>query len=190
MDGKRAGKAGRWFDMLDWRSANVGRDQWGVTRSIEGYTKKLEGEVDRQHQARVWVERKEPKSAAKDSERMLTPHECASHLLQIVTGLQQDATEAAIQIGWRAADPSRYPEHVCRGLTRLLSHGEVSCDSARWLAKQIGNRLPPGWGMVCMDKGCRELEGTLAEQLRTVVNRTAPNGSGLLHSLVGCAVGP
>jgi hypothetical protein len=140
--------------MVDWRSGNVGSAQLGVSRGIEGYTKKLEGEVNRQHPARAWVERQERKSAAKESERMLTPHECANQLLQLVTGLQQDATEAAMKIGWRAADPSRYPQHVCRGLAGLLSHGEVSCESAQWLAKQVGNRLPPGWGAVWMDKGC------------------------------------
>jgi hypothetical protein len=59
---------------------------------------------------------------------------------------------------------------VCRGLTRLLSHGDVSCESARWLAKQIGDRLPPGWGAAWIDKGSGELEGTPAQQLRTLVN--------------------
>jgi hypothetical protein len=42
----------------------VATSKLGVSRGIEGYTKKLEGEVNRQHPARVWVERKERKSAA------------------------------------------------------------------------------------------------------------------------------
>jgi hypothetical protein len=55
-------------------------------------------------------------------------------------------------------------------LARLLSHGEVSCESARWLAKQIGDRLPPSWGAVWRDKGCSELDGTPTQQLRTLVD--------------------
>jgi hypothetical protein len=38
------------------------------------------------------------------------------------------------------------------------------------MAKQIGNRLPPGWGAVWRDKGCSDLEGTPAQQFRTLVN--------------------
>ena len=55
----------------------------------------------------------------------------------------------------RAADPSRYPQQVCRGLARLLSHGQVNSEEAQWLAKQIGSRLPPGWGAVWTERGCR-----------------------------------
>jgi hypothetical protein len=61
---------------------------------------------------------------------MLNPHEYANQLLQIVTGLQQDATEAAMEIGLRAADRSS-PK----------------------LAKHIGDGLPPGWEAVWMDTG-------------------------------------
>ena len=43
-------------------------------------------------------------------------------------------------------------------------------EGARWLAKQIGGRLPPGWGAVWMERGCSKLEGTLAEQLQQVVD--------------------
>jgi hypothetical protein len=35
------------------------------------------------------------------------------------------------------------------------AHGEESCESARWLAKQIGNRLPPGWGAVVGQESVR-----------------------------------
>ena len=35
----------RWFDMVDWRSAQVSSARSGVSRSIEGYARKLEGEV-------------------------------------------------------------------------------------------------------------------------------------------------
>jgi hypothetical protein len=48
----KRGLAQRWFDMVDWRSANVGSAQSGASRSIEGHTKKLKGEVHRQHPAR------------------------------------------------------------------------------------------------------------------------------------------
>jgi hypothetical protein len=41
--------AQRWVDMVDWRSANVGSAQSGDSRSIEGYTKKLEGECVNMH---------------------------------------------------------------------------------------------------------------------------------------------
>jgi hypothetical protein len=52
----------RWFDMVDWRSAHVGNTRLGVSRSIEGYTETLKGEVHQQHPARTWVERQEQKS--------------------------------------------------------------------------------------------------------------------------------
>jgi hypothetical protein len=156
--------------MVDWRSANVGSAQSGASRSIESHTKKLEGEVHRQHPARVWVGRQERKPPAKEPERMSTTHVCASQLSQLVSELQQDVTGTATEIDWRAADPSRHPQNVCRGLARLLSHGEVSCESARWLAKQIGDRLPPGWGAVWRDKGCSALEGPPTQQLRTLVD--------------------
>jgi hypothetical protein len=83
----------------------------------------------------------------KEPEQMSTTHECASQLSQLVSELQQDVTGTATEIDWRAADPSRHLQNVCRGLARLLSHREVSCESARWLAKQIGNRLSPGSGV-------------------------------------------
>ena len=68
------GLAQRLFDMVDWRSANVDIAQLGVSRGIEGHTKKLEGEVNRQHPARVWVERQERESAAKKPDRTPTTH--------------------------------------------------------------------------------------------------------------------
>jgi hypothetical protein len=72
----------RGLDMVDWRSAHVGSDRLGVSRSIEGYSQKLEGEVDRQHPARTWVERQEPKSVVHELEQIPTPSECGHHLLQ------------------------------------------------------------------------------------------------------------
>ena len=69
----------------------------------------------------------------------------------------------------RIADPSKYPQQVYRGLARLLSRGEVRGESARLLAKHIGDRLPPGWGELRIDKGCSALTGTSDEQLRKVV---------------------
>jgi hypothetical protein len=126
--------------------------------------------VSRQHPARAWVEQQGKKSVAHELEQMPTPSECGHHLLQMVTKLQQGADAAAEEVGWRAADPSRYPQHVCRGLARLLSHRKVTSEGARWLAQQIGGRLPPGWGAVWMERGCSKLEGTLAEQLQQVVD--------------------
>jgi hypothetical protein len=38
-----------WFDMVDWRSANIGRDQSGASQSIEGHTRKLKGEFEAPH---------------------------------------------------------------------------------------------------------------------------------------------
>jgi hypothetical protein len=67
IDERTRGLTQRWFDMVDWRSANVGSAQLEVSRGIEGYresvlciiigtrfsnlctavdTKKLEGEVN------------------------------------------------------------------------------------------------------------------------------------------------
>jgi hypothetical protein len=140
--------------MVDWRSAHVGNTRLGVSRSIEGYTKTLEGEVHRQHPARTWVERQEQKSRRHEPEQIPTTSECEHHLLQMVTNLKQGAEAAAEEAGWKAADSSRYPQQVCRGLARLLSQGKVSSEDAQWLARHIGGRLPPGWGAAWMEKGC------------------------------------
>jgi hypothetical protein len=107
---------------------------------------------------------------AHELEHILTPSECGHHLLQMVTKLKQGAVAASEEDGWRAADPSRYPQQVCRGLAQLLLHGKVTSEGARWLARQIGDRLPPGWGGVWIERGCSKLEGTLTDQLRQVVN--------------------
>ena len=48
----------------------------GVSRSIEGYARKLEGEVNVQHPARIWVERQENKSVADEPGRLPTASEC------------------------------------------------------------------------------------------------------------------
>jgi len=42
-------------------------------------------------------------------EQIPTPSECGHHLLQIVTKLGQGADAAAEEVGWTAADLSRYP---------------------------------------------------------------------------------
>ena len=68
----------RWFDMVDWRSAHVGNTRLGVSRSIEGYTETLKGEVHQQHPARTWVERQEQKSGGHEPERIPTTRECAT----------------------------------------------------------------------------------------------------------------
>jgi hypothetical protein len=169
IDERTRGLTQRWFDMVDWRSAHVGSTRLGVSRSIEGYTQKLEGEVHRQHPARTWVERQEQKSRGHEPEQIPTTSECGHHLLQIVTKLKQGADAAAEEAGWKAADPSRYPQQVCRGLARLLSQGKVDSEGAQWLARHIGGRLPPGWGAVWMERGCSKLEGTLTDQLQLVV---------------------
>ena len=98
------------------------------------------------------------------------PPASVSTMLQIVAKLKQGADAAAEEAGWKAADPSRYPQQVCRGLARLLSQGKVDSEGAQWLARQIGGRLPPGWGAVWMERGCSKLEGTLTDQLRLVVS--------------------
>ena len=90
-------------------------------------------------------------------------------MLRIVTKLRQETTVAAEEARWTAADPSRYPQPVCRGLARLLSHGNVNSEGAQWLARQIGGRLPPGWGAVWTERGCSRLEGTPTDQLQPVV---------------------
>ena len=68
------------------------------------------------------------------------------HLLQIVTKLKQGADAAAEEAGWKADDPSRYQQQMCRGLAQLLSQGKVDSESAQWLAKQIGGRFSPRVG--------------------------------------------
>jgi hypothetical protein len=78
-----------WLDMVDWGSAHVGNTRSGVSRSIQGYTQKPEGEVHRQHPARTWVEWQEPKSRGHEPEQIPTTSEC--HLLHVVTNLKQGA---------------------------------------------------------------------------------------------------
>jgi hypothetical protein len=46
----------------------------------------------------------------------------------------------------------------------------VDSEGARWLARQIGGRLPPGWGAVWRKRGCSELQGTLTDQFQLVVS--------------------
>jgi hypothetical protein len=41
IDERMRGLTQRWFDMVDWRSAQVGSARLGVSRSIEGYARKL-----------------------------------------------------------------------------------------------------------------------------------------------------
>ena len=77
IDDRTRGLTQRWFDMVDWRSVHVGNTRLGVSRSIEGYTKTLEGEVHRQHPARTWVERQEQKSRGHEPEQIPTTSECA-----------------------------------------------------------------------------------------------------------------
>ena len=107
-----------------------------VSRSIEGYARKLEGEVNGQHPARIWVEPQENKSVVDEPERLPTTSECRHHLLQIVTGWKQGIGGAAEEASWRIADPSRYPKQVCRGLVQLLLREQVNSEEAQWLAKQ------------------------------------------------------
>jgi hypothetical protein len=170
IDERTRGLTQRWFDMVDWRSAHVGKARLGVSRSIEGYARKLEGEVNLQHPARIWVERQENKSVVHEPERLPATSECGHHLLQIVIGLKQGAEAAAEEAGWRATDPSRYLQRECRGLAQLLSREQVNSEEAQWLAKQVGSRLPPGWGAMWMKRGCSKLEGTPTDQLQLVVN--------------------
>jgi len=170
IDERTRGLTQRWFDMVDWRSAHVGSDRLGVSRSIEGYARKLEGEVNVQHPARIWVEQQENKFVVNEPERLPTTSECGHHLLQIVKGLKQGTGSAAEGVSWRTADPSRYPQQVCRGLAQLLSREQVNSEEAQWLAKQVGSRLPPGWGATWTERGCSELQGTPTDQRQLVVS--------------------
>ena len=105
----------------------------GVSRSIEGYARKLEGEVNGQHPARIWVERQENKSVVDEPGRLPTASECGHQLLKGVTGWKQGIGGAAEEASWRIADPSRYPQQVCRGLVQLLLREQVNSEEAQWL---------------------------------------------------------
>jgi len=115
-----------------------------------------------------------------EPERLPTTSECGHHLLQIVKGLKQGIGAAAEGASWRTADPSRYPQQVCRGLVQLLLCEQVDSEEAQWLVNQIGSRLPPGWGTTWTERGCGELTGTRTDQLQLVVNY-------LCAMEVGCA---
>ena len=104
----------------------------------------------------------------------------ADTLLQIVKGRKQGIGVAAEGARWRTADPSRYPQQVCRGLAQLLLREQVDIEEAQWLAKQIGSRLPPGWGATWTERGCGELTETRTDQRQRVV-------SYLRAMEVGCA---
>lgn len=98
IDERTRGLTQRWFDMVDWRSAQVGNAKLGVSRSIEGYAKTVESEVSQQHPARTWVERQERKSREYQLGQPPTTHECGQHLLQIIRQPKQGADE---EEGWR-----------------------------------------------------------------------------------------
>ena len=85
-----------------------------------------------------------PLSVVNEPERLPTTSECGHHLLQIVKGRKQGIGVAAEGARWRTADPSRYPQQVCRGLAQLLLREQVDIEEAQWLAKQIGSRLRRG----------------------------------------------
>jgi hypothetical protein len=70
---------------------NQNADQLGSLAglSFPAVSRKLEGEVNVQHPARIWVERQENKSVMNEPERLPTTSECGHHLLQIVKGLKQ-----------------------------------------------------------------------------------------------------
>ena len=89
IDERTRGLTQRWFDMVDWRAAHVGSAKQGIRRSVEGYMHKLEGEVNRQHPARTWVERQEEKSAVQEPEQIPSTSKCERHMLRIVTKLRQ-----------------------------------------------------------------------------------------------------
>ena len=122
------------------------------------------------HPARIWVEEQENKSVVNEPERLPTTSECGHHLLQIVKGLKQGTGAAAEGDSWRTADPSRYLQQVCRGLAQLLSREQVNSEEAQWLVKQVGSRLPPGWGATWTERGCSELEGTPTDHRQLVVS--------------------
>ena len=105
-----------------------------------------------------------------EPERLPTTSECGHHLLRIVTGWKQGIGVAAEGASWRTADPGRYPQQVCRGLVQLLLREQVDSEEAQWLAKQIGSRLPPGWGATWTERGCGELTGTRTDQRQLVVS--------------------
>ena len=117
-----------------------------------------------------------------EPERLPTTSECGHHLLQIVKGRKQGIGVAAEGASWRTADPSRYPQQVCRGLVQLLLRKQVDSEEAQWLAKQIGSRLPPGWGATWTERGFGELTGTRTDQQPLVVDS--------LHSLRQKGEGP
>jgi len=156
IDERTRGITPRWLDMVDWRAANIRDASLSISRSLDP--------------ARAWVERQERAPTANMSLPAPTAHECANHLAQLATELRQEAVATAMDSNWRIADPSKYLQQVCRELARLLSRAEVRGESARLLAKHIGDRLPPGWGAVWIDKGCSALTGTSDEQLRKVVH--------------------
>ena len=67
---------------------------------------------------------------------------------------------------------------------QLLLREQVNSEEAQWLAKQIGSRLPPGWGATWTERGCGELTGTRDDQRQLVVSYLGAMEVGC----VGCQV--
>ncbi len=59
---------------------------------------------------------------------------------------------------------------------QLLLREQVDNEEVQWLAKQIGSRLPPGWGATWTERGCGELTGTLTDQRQLVVSYLCHGG--------------
>ena len=51
----------------------------------------------------------------------------------------------------------------------VIPREQVDSEEAQWLSKQIGSRLPPGWGATWTERGCGELTGTRTDQQQLVV---------------------
>jgi hypothetical protein len=66
-----------------------------------------------------------------EPEQLPTTSECGRHLLRIIKGLKQGTGTSAEEASWRTADPSRYPQQVCRGLSQLLSCAQVNSEEAQ-----------------------------------------------------------
>ena len=80
MKGPEGSPSGGSIWLTGGRRMSAAPDWELVSRSIEGYTQKLEGEVNRQHPARTWVERQEQKSGGHEPEQIPTTSECEHHV--------------------------------------------------------------------------------------------------------------
>ena len=91
----------------------------------------------------------------------------------MVIKLKQGVDAVTEEEGWRAADPSRYPQQVCRGLAQLLSQANVHSEGARWLGDGLKADFPRG------GEQCGGREGAVSFRAPSLTAKNERGSSGM-----------